>query len=95
MKKLQVACLLFFIGLMTMNAQDWHHDINDAKQEAEAKNRPIVLVFKGSDWCAPCIKLDREVFEKDFRHWLDDHPNLPMSKKELNDFLEARKAKNP
>lgn len=26
------------------------------------KNRHIVLVFQGSDWCAPCIKLDREIW---------------------------------
>ena len=24
--------------------------------------RPIILVFQGSDWCAPCIKLDREIW---------------------------------
>ena len=39
--------------------------------------------------------VDREVFEKDFQQWLDEYPNLPMSKEELADFLEARKAKNP
>ena len=36
--------------------------------------------------------VDRDVFEKDFQQWLDKHPNLPMSKEELADFLEAREA---
>jgi hypothetical protein len=37
--------------------------------------------------------VDREVFEKDFQQWLDEYPNLPMSKEELNDFLDARAAR--
>ncbi len=37
--------------------------------------------------------VDREVFEKDFQQWLDKHPNLPMSKEELTDFLKAREAR--
>jgi hypothetical protein len=37
--------------------------------------------------------VDPEVFEKDFQQWLDKHPNLPMSKEELADFLKAREAR--
>jgi len=37
--------------------------------------------------------VDRDVFEKDFQLWLDEYPNLPMSKRELTDFLEAREAR--
>ena len=37
--------------------------------------------------------VDPDVFEKDFRQWLDKHPNLPMSEEELTDFLEAREAR--
>jgi regulator of RNase E activity RraA len=34
--------------------------------------------------------VDPDVFENDFRQWLDQHPNLPMSREELSDFLKAR-----
>jgi len=37
--------------------------------------------------------VERDVFEKDFQEWLDKHPNLPMSKEELADFLKAREAR--
>jgi regulator of RNase E activity RraA len=37
--------------------------------------------------------VDREVFEKDFQEWLDGYENLPMSKQELDEFLEAREAR--
>ncbi len=36
--------------------------------------------------------VDRDVFENDFQQWLDQYPNLPMSKEELADFLKAREA---
>lgn len=25
----------------------------------------MILVFSGSDWCAPCIKLDQQIFQSD------------------------------
>lgn len=37
--------------------------------------------------------VDREVFEQDFQAWLDDYEDLPMSKQELDEFLEAREAR--
>lgn len=60
--------LLFFLfgALANVNAQifesDWEHAIERAKEES----KPLVLVFSGSDWCIPCIKLEREVWENDF-----------------------------
>lgn len=37
--------------------------------------------------------VDDEVFEKDFKEWLDDYQNLPMSKQELDDYMKERDAK--
>lgn len=28
---------------------------------AQASGKPVLIVFSGSDWCAPCIRLEREV----------------------------------
>ena len=36
--------------------------------------------------------VDKEVFEKDFQEWLDDQ-DLPMSREELDAYLEAREAR--
>lgn len=32
-----------------------------AFDQAQALDRPVLLVFSGSDWCAPCIHLERQV----------------------------------
>ena len=37
--------------------------------------------------------VDDEVFEKDFKAWVNQHTNLPMPKKELDDFMKARDAR--
>ncbi|MFC2123501.1 RraA family protein [Bacteroidota bacterium] len=37
--------------------------------------------------------VDNDVFERDFKKWLDKQPNLPMPKEELEDFLKAREAR--
>ena len=34
--------------------------------------------------------VDDDVFEKDFREWLDDYSDLPMPREELNAFMEER-----
>ena len=74
MKKYILLVLISFITMHWAFGQEWHHDINDAKKEASEANRPIVLVFQGSDWCAPCIKLDREVFQTEtFKLYAKDH----------------------
>ncbi|WP_432410124.1 thioredoxin family protein [Rasiella sp. SM2506] len=62
MKKMIVALLVMFVGVSTTLAQEWQKDINVAKEIASKENKPIILVFQGSDWCAPCIKLDKEIW---------------------------------
>ncbi len=44
-------------------SQEWKSDFEAAKKEASAQNRNILLVFSGSDWCGPCIKLDRDIWQ--------------------------------
>ena len=61
MKKVVVVVFLF-ISLCTFS-QNWKNNIEEAKTEAKASNKNILLVFSGSDWCAPCIKLDRTIFQ--------------------------------
>jgi thioredoxin-related protein len=65
MNKKLITAILLILNLNLGLAQDWVTDFTKAKQLAASENKPIVLVFQGSDWCAPCIKLDREVWSTD------------------------------
>ncbi|AWG22446.1 thiol-disulfide isomerase [Flavobacterium faecale] len=46
-------------------AQDWKTNFDATKKTAMAENKAIVLVFSGSDWCAPCIKLHKNIWQSD------------------------------
>ncbi|MFT3796247.1 thioredoxin family protein [Flavobacterium sp.] len=60
MKLLFQALALLFA--FTAQAQEWTTDLAAAQVEAKAQHKNILLVFSGSDWCAPCIKLEKNVF---------------------------------
>jgi len=88
-------CLLTYLPSI---AQDWQTNIDTAKQIATEKNRPIILVFQGSDWCAPCIKLNREVFSTEtFKNYAKDHfvmLQADFPKKKKNALPEELQLKN-
>lgn len=60
-KFLIILILFSFIGL----AQKWESSYENVKIRATDENKNIVLVFSGSDWCAPCIKLDKVVWQSE------------------------------
>ncbi|WP_416446720.1 thioredoxin family protein [Leeuwenhoekiella sp. A16] len=66
--------VLFFASVCIASAQEWQTDFTTAKQIAAKQDKPIILVFQGSDWCAPCIKLDKEVWSTpEFKSYAKDH----------------------
>jgi thioredoxin-related protein len=57
-----------------LSAQLWQADFTAAQEIAQRDSLPIVLVFQGSDWCAPCIKLDRNIWtNEEFVELAADH----------------------
>jgi thioredoxin-related protein len=41
----------------------WLLDFSDAQQQAKQEQKQILLNFSGSDWCGPCIRLTKDVFQ--------------------------------
>lgn len=41
----------------------WQPDFETAKQIARENHKLILLNFSGSDWCGPCMRLHKEIFE--------------------------------
>lgn len=41
---------------------NWISSYDDALQKAKKEKKPVLIYFTGSDWCAPCKTLDREMF---------------------------------
>lgn len=97
MKKIILLVAVFFFSFK-LSAQEWQTDFETAKQISSEENRPIVLVFQGSDWCAPCIKLDREIWSsEEFKAYAKDHfvmLQADFSRKKKNSLPDVQQQKN-
>ena len=90
--------MLFLATFSTAFSQNWEANFNQAKAKAVKENKNILLVFSGSDWCAPCIKLDKnvwqsEAFSKDSKeNWIIYKADFP--KKKANQLSEELTGEN-
>jgi thioredoxin-related protein len=96
MKKISFL-IIFLLSTNAIFAQDWTTNFEEAKILASKKNQNIVLVFQGSDWCGPCIKLDREIWSTDvFKEFSKSHfvmlkADFPRRKANQLDSEQVRK----
>lgn len=56
--KMFAIIMAFFIAGPT-----WFGNFNKATIEANNQHKLILVNFSGSDWCGPCIRLTKEIFE--------------------------------
>lgn len=98
MKTTFYATLLFLSIQLPSFAQEWYTDLAVAQEKATRENKNIVLVFSGSDWCAPCIKLDRNILQSQTfkaqaqKNWVLLKADFPKLKK--NRLSDTQTAQN-
>lgn len=92
-----VLILTLVFGSYGLN-YEWLTDLDEAKKAAAEEDRTIILVFQGSDWCGPCIKLSREVWDtEEFEKYAEDNfvmlqADFPKRKK--NALTDEQQEKN-
>lgn len=59
--KFPLFSLLFLLAATSYG--QWQTDFSKALSSAKAEQKLILLNFSGSDWCAPCIRLKKEIFD--------------------------------
>jgi thioredoxin-related protein len=84
--------LSLFIGIsLFFNTSEWGNNLEYAKEKAATEHKLILLNFSGSDWCAPCIMLKKQVFSSDeFQSFADERLVLLRA-----DFPRLKKNKLP
>lgn len=55
--------VVFAYVFLSMNIAGWENDFEQAQKKAVTEHKFILLNFSGSDWCGPCIRLTKDVFE--------------------------------
>src|SRR5262245_57521248 len=56
--------VIFSLVAIKANAAEWQTDYEQALAAAKASGKYVLLDFTGSDWCSPCIQLNKAVFTK-------------------------------
>ncbi|MCK8142643.1 thioredoxin family protein [Flavobacterium sp. I-SCBP12n] len=87
MKKI-IILLLLFTGTIGYS-QNCNSSFVEAQKKAVTENKNILLVFSGSDWCAPCIKLDKTIWKSEefnkeaTENWILYKADFPKKKANL------------
>lgn len=63
MRKLLLAFM--FLSFAVVFAGNPVNDLSKAKEVAKSENKLILLKFSGSDWCVPCIKLQKQIIDSE------------------------------
>ncbi len=64
-KSLIVVALFFSVVLFAQKSHsniNWETNFEVAQKKAKKQNKPILMLFTGSDWCPPCKALKRDFF---------------------------------
>jgi len=88
------AVLIPFISF----SQEWVDNYDTAKALAKEKEQPIVMVFSGSDWCGPCILMDKQIWQTNtFKEYASDNVimlKVDFPKKKANQLSKALQEQN-
>lgn len=61
-------------NITKLDSTIWHCSYSQALEVAKQKDLPILIVFSGSDWCKPCIKLREQILVKpEFSKWASEN----------------------
>jgi thioredoxin-related protein len=76
----------------------WETDFNKAKQSAQSEHKLILLNFSGSDWCGPCIRMHKDIFENSsFTQYATGHlvlVNADFPRLKKHELSKDQQAKN-
>ncbi|MGB3006428.1 MAG: thioredoxin family protein [Chitinophagaceae bacterium] len=89
---------VLFAGLLLISSIGWEHDFDSAMQKAKQEHKLILLNFSGSDWCIPCIRLHKEIFETNtFKQFADSNlvlVNADFPRLKKNQLSKEQQKKN-
>jgi len=98
MRNILLLFSMFLVFGFSAISQNWSTNFDEAKKMATKNNHNIVLVFQGSDWCAPCIKLDREIWStEEFKKLSKNHfvmLKADFPRKKANKLTEEQTLQN-
>jgi len=94
---MRFSVILLSIAFLT-HLTGWETDFENAKARAVKEQKLILLNFSGSDWCGPCIRLEKDVFENsEFKNYADANlvlVNADFPRLKKNQLSKAQQKSN-
>ena len=88
---IRLVSLLLLLCSFLPSPDGWTSDFDEARALATKHEKLILLNFSGSDWCLPCMRLRKDVFEtQEFRAYASENLVLVNA-----DFPRQKKNKLP
>ena len=76
----------------TAEDQIWLANYNNALSKAKVENKPLLIYFSGSDWCKPCVVLEKEIFHTDtFENYAKE--NLVLLRADFPRYMKTKLSK--
>ena len=101
MKRIALSlCLLTCWAVWQASAEDgaWLTDFSKAQSQAKAEKKMVLMDFNGSDWCAPCKALRKNVLNSQaFKDFAKDNlvlvdVDFPHQKQQTEEVKKANEA---
>ncbi len=74
LKIFAILSVLFFAANLSFGQANWTTDYETSLAKAKMEKKPVLLLFTGSDWCPPCKRLHRVIFDsKEFEEYSKDN----------------------
>ena len=91
-----IATLFLSFSSVGKKEVTWYTNYNEALNVAKNNNQNILIYFTGSDWCAPCIQLKKDLFDtKEFEELSQQYVLLYIDIPRRNDIVSPdQKAHN-
>ncbi len=81
-----------------LSGQDWQENYGSALSIAQTEDKPLIVVFAGSDWCGPCKKLEKKIWQSDvFKTYASENYVLykaDFPRKKANQLSKEKVAEN-
>ncbi len=100
MKKLILLAVTITLGLNASAQIREVNSLNEAKTIATQESKNIMIVFSGSDWCVPCMRLEKEILSQpDFKNleakkFVLLRADFPTRSKNINQISKEQQAIN-
>jgi len=71
-KHIHITFVILLLGAVTASG-NWETNYEKAVAKAGNEGKHILIDFTGSDWCPPCIKMKKDIFDKEtFKDYTGD-----------------------